>query len=49
MGLHYGWKLVVIANLIAVANLTSKIIEYLNDVKDAPKECRQLKVEASNL
>lgn len=41
--------IIVIANVIAVAHLTSKIIEYLNDVKDTPKECWQLKIEATNL
>jgi hypothetical protein len=39
----------IIANVIAIAQLTSKIIKYLNRVRSAPKECRQVKVEAANL
>jgi hypothetical protein len=37
------------ASIITVLQLTSTVIGYLNDVKDAPKECQQCKIEASNL
>jgi hypothetical protein len=39
----------VAAGIIAVLQLTGAVIEYLNDVKDAPKECQQCAIEASNL
>jgi len=39
----------VAASIIAVLQLTSEIIKYLTDVKDAPKECQQCSTEASNL
>lgn len=39
----------VTASVIAVLQLTSAVIQYLNDVKDAPKECQQCVIEASNL
>jgi hypothetical protein len=38
----------VAASIIAVVQLTSKVITYLNDVRDAPKECRNCVVEISN-
>lgn len=38
----------VAASIIAVLQLTSQVITYLNDVKDAPKECRECMVEVSN-
>jgi hypothetical protein len=37
------------ANIIAVLQLTAEVIKYLNDVKDAPKECQRCVTEASNL
>jgi hypothetical protein len=37
------------ASVIAILQLTNEVIGYLNDVKDAPKECQQCLVEASNL
>jgi hypothetical protein len=39
----------VAASIIAVLQLTGAVIGYLNDVKDAPKECQQYAIEASNL
>jgi hypothetical protein len=39
----------VTASVIAVLQLTAEVIKYLHDVKDAPKECRQCTIEASNL
>ena len=39
----------VTASIIAILQLTSKVIEYLNDVKDAPKDRAQCAIEASNL
>jgi hypothetical protein len=39
----------VAASIIAVLQLTGAVIGYLNDVKDAPKECQQCAIEASNL
>jgi hypothetical protein len=37
------------ASIIAVLQLTGSVVGYLNDVKDAPKECQQCRIEASNL
>jgi hypothetical protein len=37
-----------VASVIAVLQLTGEVIGYLNDVKDAPKECQQCVIEASN-
>jgi len=39
----------VTASVIAVLQLTGEVIKYLNDVKDAPRECQQCTIEASNL
>ena len=39
----------VAASIIAVLQLTSEVIKYLNDVKDAPKECQQCATEVSHL
>jgi hypothetical protein len=39
----------VAASIIAVLQLTGEVIGYLNDVKDAPKECQQCTIEASNI
>jgi hypothetical protein len=39
----------VAASIIAVPQLTAAVIGYLNDVKDAPKECQQCTIEASNI
>jgi hypothetical protein len=39
----------VTASVIAILQLTNEAIQYLNDVKQAPKECQQCVVEASNL
>jgi hypothetical protein len=30
----------VAASVIAVWQLTNEVIQYLNDIKDAPKECQ---------
>jgi hypothetical protein len=38
----------VAASIIAVLQLNSQVITYLNDVKDAPKECGKCLVEISN-
>ena len=37
------------ASIIAVLQLGDVVIRYLNDVKNAPKECQQCATEASNL
>jgi hypothetical protein len=37
------------ASIISVLQLTGVVIGYLNDVKDAPKECQQCTIEASNI
>jgi hypothetical protein len=37
------------SSIIAVLQLTGAVIGYLNDVKNAPKECQQCTIEASNL
>lgn len=39
----------VAGSIIAVIQITGKVIKYLNDVNNAPKECRQCTIEASNL
>jgi hypothetical protein len=39
----------VTASVIAILQLTVKVVKYLQDVNDAPKECQQCAVEASNL
>ncbi|KAI9768507.1 MAG: hypothetical protein M1839_004029 [Geoglossum umbratile] len=39
----------VTASIITILQLTSKVIECLNDVKDAPKDRAQCAIEASNL
>ncbi|RYP10462.1 hypothetical protein DL764_000645 [Monosporascus ibericus] len=39
----------VTASIIAVLQLTSKVIEYLNDVKDASKDRARCAIEASNI
>jgi len=39
----------VAASVIAVLQLAGEVIKYLNGVKDAPKECQQCTIEASNL
>jgi len=41
--------LTVTASVIAVLQLTGVVFQYLHDVRDAPKECRQCTIEASNL
>ena len=39
MAAHHAMDpLSVTASIIAILQLTSKVIEYLNDVKDAPKD-----------
>lgn len=37
------------SSIIALLQLTTEVIKYLNDVKDAPKECQRCMTEASNL
>ena len=39
----------VTASVIAILKLTGEVIGYLNDVRDAPTECQQCVIEASNL
>ena len=39
----------VTASVIAILQLTGEVIKYLNAVKDAPRECQQCTIEASNL
>ncbi|KAI9767963.1 MAG: hypothetical protein M1840_005275 [Geoglossum simile] len=39
----------VTASIIAILQLTSKVIEYPNEIKDAPKDRAQCAIEASNL
>jgi hypothetical protein len=39
----------VTTSVIAVLQRTGEVIGYLNDVKDAPNECQQCAIEASNL
>lgn len=39
----------ITAGIIAIIQLTSKVIEYLNDVKGASKHRAQCAIEASNL
>jgi hypothetical protein len=36
-------------SIIAVLQLTATVFGYLNDVQNAPKECKQCTIEASNL
>jgi hypothetical protein len=37
------------ASVIAVLQLTASVIGYLNDVQNAPKECRQCTIEACKI
>jgi hypothetical protein len=37
------------ASIVAILQLTTEVVKYLKDVKDAPKDCRQCMDEASNL
>lgn len=39
----------ITASIIAILQLTSKVIEYLNDIKDAPKDRARCAIEASNI
>jgi hypothetical protein len=39
----------VTASVVAVLQLTTEVIQYLADVKDAPKECQQCVIEVSSL
>ena len=39
----------ITASVVAILQLTGEVIKYLNDVKDAPKECQQCTLEACNL
>jgi hypothetical protein len=41
--------LIVTASVITILQLTNKVIQYLSDVEDAPKECQQCAREVSNL
>ena len=38
----------VTASIIAVVHLSCEVINYLNDIKDAPKECKRCLIEASH-
>lgn len=37
------------ASIFALLQATAEVVDYLKDVKDAPKECRRCQTEASNL
>jgi hypothetical protein len=39
----------VAASIVTVLQLTAAVINYLNDVKDAPKDCVRFAIEAANL
>jgi hypothetical protein len=39
----------ITAGVIAVLQLTREVIDYLHDVKNAPKECRKCIVQAASL
>lgn len=39
----------ITASIIAILQLTAEVIKYLQDFNDAPKECHQFMIEASNL
>lgn len=39
----------VSASIIAIVQLTSKVIQYLHEVKDASAQCEQCVIEASNM
>ena len=39
----------VTASVIAILQLTSEVINYLNNTKNAPKDCRKCAIEAANL
>lgn len=39
----------ITASVVAVLQLTGEVIGYLNDIRDAPNECQQCAIEASNL
>jgi hypothetical protein len=39
----------VTASIIAILQLSNKVMGYLNDVKDAPKERRRCAIEITNL
>ena len=37
------------ASIVAVLQLIDKVIRYLNNIKNVPKECEQCMIEISNL
>jgi hypothetical protein len=39
----------IAASVVAIVQLTGIVIGYLHDIKDAPKDCKQVKVETANL
>jgi hypothetical protein len=39
----------VTASVIAILKLTSEVVSYLNDINNAPKDCRKCAIEAANL
>jgi hypothetical protein len=39
----------VTASVIGILQLSAKVLAYLNDVKDCPKDCAQCAIETSNL
>jgi hypothetical protein len=39
----------VATGIITILQLTTAVINYLNDVKDAPKNCEHFAIEAANL
>lgn len=39
----------VTASVIAILQVTSEVINYLNDIKNAPKDCRKCVIKVVNL
>ncbi|KAI9702255.1 MAG: hypothetical protein M1820_006187 [Bogoriella megaspora] len=39
----------ITASVVAIIQFTGPVVQYLNDIKDAPKECRHSIIEVSNL
>ena len=38
----------ITASIITIVQLSCELVAYLSNVKDAPKECRQCRIEVSN-
>ena len=41
--------LIVTASVIAILQLSGEVMNYLNDIKNAPKDCRKCAIEAASL